>query len=408
MRAEVERDERELLIEAEIAPGRSRVQVNRQRLARTRDLLGALRVTVFAPDDLEMVKGGPATRRRYLDDLLVAHSPKLDVLRTDLDRILKQRNALLKQMAGRHGGGEGALATLEVWDERFATTGSALVAARAALLDQLRPALQVAYASVAGAPAEVGAAYEQSWEGELADALRDAREVDVRRAVTTVGPHRDELALDDRRARRAHTRVAGRAAIGCARDAPRRARGRRAGDRRVSGAAARRRILRAGSDAIRRAPRARAARTGSVDDRGWVARRRASGADRARAPGAAVVSDERHPRTEPRPIGESLDRLSRSLSGMGAQPLVSVFTEWPKVVGDTLAAHCRPLSLDGTKLVIAVDEPAWATQVRYLETELLGRLAEVVEGPPVRSIEVRVNPGETSPKRGSRGGRNQG
>jgi DNA replication and repair protein RecF len=205
VRAEVERDERELLIEAEIAPGRSRVQVNRQRLARTRDLLGALRVTVFAPDDLEMVKGGPATRRRYLDDLLVAHSPKLDVLRTDLDRILKQRNALLKQMAGRHGGGEGALATLEVWDERFATTGSALVAARAALLDQLRPALQVAYASVAGAPAEVGAAYEQSWEGELADALRDARDVDVRRAVTTVGPHRDELALTiDGRVARTH------------------------------------------------------------------------------------------------------------------------------------------------------------------------------------------------------------
>ena len=117
------------------------------------------------------------------------------------------------------------------------------------------------------------------------------------------------------------------------------------------------------------------------------------------------MSDDRPPRTEPRPVGESLDRLSRSLSGMGAQPLVSVFTEWPKVVGETLAAHCRPLSLDGTKLVIAVDEPAWATQVRYLETELLRRLAEVVEGPPVRSIEVRVNPGETSPKRGPQGGR---
>ena len=103
---------------------------------------------------------------------------------------------------------------------------------------------------------------------------------------------------------------------------------------------------------------------------------------------------------EPRRVGDSLDRLSRSLSGVGAQPLVSVFTEWPKVVGDTLAAHCRPLALDGTRLVIAVDEPAWATQIRYLETELLGRLAEVVDGPPVASIEVRVSPGETSRKRG--------
>ena len=115
--------------------------MNRQRLARTRDLLGALRVTVFAPDDLEMVKGGPATRRRYLDDLLVARSPKLDVLRTDLDRILRQRNALLKQMAGRHGGGEGALATLDVWDERFASAGTALVSARLDLLARLAPAL---------------------------------------------------------------------------------------------------------------------------------------------------------------------------------------------------------------------------------------------------------------------------
>ena len=205
VRAEVEREERELLIEAELGAGRSRVQVNRQRLARTRDLLGALRVTVFAPDDLEMVKGGPATRRRYLDDLLVAHSPKLDVLRTDLDRILRQRNALLKQMAGRHGGGEGALSTLDVWDERFASAGTALVSARLDLLARLAPALAIAYAHVAGASADIAATYEQSWEGDLASALGAARDVDVRRAVTTVGPHRDELGLTiDGRVARTH------------------------------------------------------------------------------------------------------------------------------------------------------------------------------------------------------------
>jgi len=107
-------------------------------------------------------------------------------------------------------------------------------------------------------------------------------------------------------------------------------------------------------------------------------------------------------RYEPRPIGESLDRLSRSLSGVGAQPLASVFTEWPKIVGETLAAHSRPVSLDGTSLVIAVDESAWATQVRYLETELIARITEVVGGPPVHSIEVRVHPDEGSPKRGRR------
>jgi predicted nucleic acid-binding Zn ribbon protein len=104
------------------------------------------------------------------------------------------------------------------------------------------------------------------------------------------------------------------------------------------------------------------------------------------------VSDPGSERTEPKRVGEGLDRLARSLSGVGAQPLATVFTEWQAVVGDTLAAHCRPLALDGTRLVIGVDEPAWATQVRFLETELLARLAEVVTTAQVRSIEVRVIP----------------
>jgi DNA replication and repair protein RecF len=140
------------------------VQVNRQRLARTRDLLGALRVTVFAPDDLEMVKGGPATRRRYLDDLLVAHSPKLDVLRTDLDRIVRQRNALLKQMGGRHGGGEGALATLDVWDERLGTAGTGFVAATGAARPSSCRRCASRAPNLAG-QAEIEARYEQSWSG---------------------------------------------------------------------------------------------------------------------------------------------------------------------------------------------------------------------------------------------------
>ena len=87
------------------------------------------------------------------------------------------------------------------------------------------------------------------------------------------------------------------------------------------------------------------------------------------------LSDFRPERPEPKQVGEGLDRLTRSLSGVGAQPLATVFTEWSVVVGETLAAHCRPLALDGTRLVIGVDESAWATQVRFLETELLERLA---------------------------------
>jgi len=108
-------------------------------------------------------------------------------------------------------------------------------------------------------------------------------------------------------------------------------------------------------------------------------------------------------RPEPKQVGEGLDRLARSLSGVGAQPLATVFTEWQVVVGETLAAHCRPLALDGTRLVIGVDEPAWATQVRFLETELLARLEEVVTGTPVRSIEVRVAPHGEPAKRARKG-----
>ncbi len=102
VRAEAHRQERALLIEAELsAAGRDRVQVNRQPLRRTRDLLGALQVTVFAPDDLAVVKGGPQGRREYLDDLLVALHPRHDGLLRDVDRILRQRNTLLKQAGGR-------------------------------------------------------------------------------------------------------------------------------------------------------------------------------------------------------------------------------------------------------------------------------------------------------------------
>ena len=99
---------RRLLLEAEITPRRHRVQVNRQRLARARDLLGVLRVTVFAPDDLALVKEGPAGRRDFLDTTLVALDPRADALVRDVERVLRQRNALLRQCGGRLNAGDGA------------------------------------------------------------------------------------------------------------------------------------------------------------------------------------------------------------------------------------------------------------------------------------------------------------
>ena len=195
VRAEGEREGRSLLVEAEINLGgrRDRVLVNRQPLKRSRDLLGALRVTVFAPDDLVLVKGGPADRRRYLDDLLVAMHPRNDALRGDVERIVRQRTTLLKQSGGRLT--PEVEATLDVWDAKLAVSGAELAAARRELIAALEPEVGKAYDQVASTAAEVVVSYAQSWEGSLADALAAARVDDLRRGVTSVGPHRDELAL---------------------------------------------------------------------------------------------------------------------------------------------------------------------------------------------------------------------
>ena len=195
VRAEGEREGRSLLIEAEVrATGRGRVQVNRQRLGRARDLLGALRVTVFSPDDLELVKGGPAGRRRYLDDTVVSRQPKLDGVRSELDRVLRQRNALLRQAGGRLT--PEIESTLVVWDAKLSSAGEALADARAELVAELAPVLAEAYDQVAGRPAAVEAVYAPPWRDQgLAAALADARRDELRRGVSLVGPHRDELEL---------------------------------------------------------------------------------------------------------------------------------------------------------------------------------------------------------------------
>jgi DNA replication and repair protein RecF len=195
IRAEGEAEGRTILLEAELVPGgRNRVLVNRQPLKKARDLLGVLRVTVFAPDDLELVKGGPAGRRRYLDDALVAAHPRYDALRTEVDKVLKQRNALLKGVGGRLD--ESAAFTLDVWDAKLADAGGALAVARQDLLGRLLPVLGRTYDAVAHGPAQVGARYVADWAGTgLAEALAAARRDDVRRGVSTVGPHRDDVEL---------------------------------------------------------------------------------------------------------------------------------------------------------------------------------------------------------------------
>ena len=196
VRAEVvDADDRDALIEAELrSTGRDRVQVNKQTLKRARDLLGTVRVSVFSPDDLVLVKGGPSERRAFLDAALVACAPKHDQTLSDLERILRQRNVLLKQAGGRMT--PDVEATLDVFDAKLVQTGERLGTARASLVERLEPIIAKAYDVVASDAASVTVTYDAPWRAEgLAARLAAARVEDLRRGVTTVGPHRDDVVL---------------------------------------------------------------------------------------------------------------------------------------------------------------------------------------------------------------------
>lgn len=201
IRAEARREQRRLLIEAELHPsGRGRVQVNSQPLRRTSDLLGAIQVTVFCPDDLALVKSGPQLRRTYLDDVLVGLHPRHASTIGEVERVIKQRNALLKSIAAsprsRDPGHGDPLFTLDVWDAKLAEAGEQLAAARSELITALQPRVESAYQAISSGSGEpVSLAYRQSWHGPLSEALGAARSDDLRRGVTTVGPHRDDMEL---------------------------------------------------------------------------------------------------------------------------------------------------------------------------------------------------------------------
>jgi DNA replication and repair protein RecF len=184
------------------------VLLNRHPLTRTRDLLGLLRVTVFAPDDLQLVKSGPSERRQYLDDLLVAIAPRYEAARADYDRVLRHRNALLRG----HARDDEALATLDVFDEQLVSAGGELVRGRLGLVDRLLPVVDESYRRLAVDDGlAVDARYEAEWaagpdqavsaadvEARLRSALAARRRQEQERGVTLVGPHRDEWRLSIR------------------------------------------------------------------------------------------------------------------------------------------------------------------------------------------------------------------
>jgi DNA replication and repair protein RecF len=195
IRAELDIDGREQLVEAQIVPGsKNRIQVNRQPLRRARDLLGTVRVVVFAPDDLHVVKGSPGERRRFLDDALSSLSLKFHTLRGDLDKVIRQRNTVLKQAGGRET--LEVAATLDVWDLKLAEFGEQVASQRRDLCQRLEPFVTGLYHRLAGSEVSVSLSYRSEWSDVgLMGALNAARSDELRRKVTLVGPHRDDLEI---------------------------------------------------------------------------------------------------------------------------------------------------------------------------------------------------------------------
>lgn len=215
VRAAVVREGRTAILEVELNPGRSnRARINKSPLPRARELLGLVRTVVFSPEDLTLVKGDPGDRRKFLDDLLVLRAPRLAGVRAEYDRVLRQRNSLLKTAGSARRGSRGgqsqesALSTLDVWDAHLARSGAELLAERMSLVEQLKPYVGKAYETVARGASRDDA--EITYKPSLAlpdsldrDALVDAllaevvrrRNDELDRGLSLVGPHRDELLL---------------------------------------------------------------------------------------------------------------------------------------------------------------------------------------------------------------------
>ncbi|MBV1781192.1 DNA replication/repair protein RecF [Paeniglutamicibacter sp. ABSL32-1] len=232
VRARVQRANLVTTLEVEITAGKAnRARINRANPVRARDILGIVRTVLFAPEDLALVKGDPSNRRRFLDELLVTLRPGEAATRGDYDRVLKQRNALLK--SARAGGKPSTAheSTLDVWDTHLARAGARVLRGRLEVLRMLSPYMGAAYASLADANKEARAYYQATvlddFDGEESPAgatageddsarvapaalleasteeleemflaaLLKTRTKELERGITLVGPHRDDVLL---------------------------------------------------------------------------------------------------------------------------------------------------------------------------------------------------------------------
>lgn len=216
VRALLSHGDRELLVELQLnRQGANRAQLNRSPV-KTRELPRYAHSVLFAPEDLAIVRGEPSVRRRMLDELLIQRTPRLAGVMADYERVLKQRNSLLKSARAR-GLAVDKLTTLDIWDERLVALGSELIDQRLALVDELRGPLAAAYRAIvdadhgpgmtpllsidgadpdADAEQVVGAAASTAGTRErFAEALRVLRPKELERGITLVGPHRDDVVL---------------------------------------------------------------------------------------------------------------------------------------------------------------------------------------------------------------------
>jgi DNA replication and repair protein RecF len=205
---------RELAVDLEIVAGRAnKARLNRSPVRSAREILGALRAVLFAPEDLALVRGDPGERRRYLDELATTRRPSIAGVRADYDKVLKQRTALLKSASGaRYRGDTGALDTLDVWDGHLAGHGARLIAARVELVHALAPEVEKSYQTLAPASRPASIRYRSgveaveenaaeavldvaTYEAALVEELARKRTAELERGVCLVGPHRDDLEL---------------------------------------------------------------------------------------------------------------------------------------------------------------------------------------------------------------------
>ena len=200
---------RELAVDLEITAGRAnKGRLNRSPVRSTREILGAVRAVLFAPEDLALVRGDPSERRRYLDELATVRRPRIAAVRADYDKVLRQRTALLKSATGgRYRADPGLLETLDVWDGHLAAHGAELMAARLELVNQLAPEVEKAYQLLAPASRPAAIAYRASVDladgstdtdtltAALLEELARRRGAELERGMCLVGPHRDDLEL---------------------------------------------------------------------------------------------------------------------------------------------------------------------------------------------------------------------